>query len=450
MKSETNTPDAGSGGDARAQFEAWAKRQDYLGSHLWLGKYVNETRYKSATTRMLWDCWQTALAARQPLTMEDAIEAGDGTLHGAVDYWQERALRAEAELAARQPVGVEPVAVVGGGFTLFWAGSGPIAPLVKRHGIKVGSKLYAAPPAPEMSPDFTDNARAAIAWVLWHHQGGGSAIGQPLRYALGMGDHEELSAQQISEAKRYAESVGARTDDFKRPAPAAVQTDFVEVATCDEESADGFQWLPGFTRSSFPTGAGVFIGQPPAPAAVPTETFQAGVSKWMGECFLPSLYSNMTERGDRLLEEVLELLQSHGYDQARVATLVDYVYGRPVGEPAQEVGGVMVTLAGYCWAAGLDMHAEGARELERITQPEVMAKIRRKQEAKNALHFDTPLPGHATHPQPAAADCARRSGSGEDPEGFYDQTKGPDGGTHEGPCRSCGGSGDQQAKPEVK
>ncbi|WP_349782365.1 hypothetical protein [Xanthomonas arboricola] len=132
-----------------------------------------------------------------------------------------------------------------------------------------------------------------------------------------------------------------------------------------------------------------------APAAVPVNTFQAGVSKWMGECFLPSLYSNMTERGDRLLEEVLELLQSKGYDQTRVATLVDYVYGRPVGEPAQEVGGVMVTLAGYCCVAGLDMHVEGARELERITQPEVMAKIRRKQEAKNALHFDTPLPGGA-------------------------------------------------------
>lgn len=125
------------------------------------------------------------------------------------------------------------------------------------------------------------------------------------------------------------------------------------------------------------------------------QTFQAGVSEWMGQCFLPSLYSNMTERGDRLLEEVLELLQAHGYDQGRVATLVDYVYGRPVGEPAQEVGGVMVTLAGFCRVAGLDMHAAGDAELRRIKQPKVMDKIRRKQEAKNALHFDTPLPGHA-------------------------------------------------------
>ncbi|HEL5316037.1 TPA: hypothetical protein UOJ24_000225 [Stenotrophomonas maltophilia] len=125
------------------------------------------------------------------------------------------------------------------------------------------------------------------------------------------------------------------------------------------------------------------------------QTFQAGMSKWMGQCFLPSLYSNMTERGDRLLEEVLELLQAHGYDKARVPTLVDYVFGRPVGEPAQEVGGVMVTLAGYCWVAGLDMHAAGDAELARISQPEVMAKIRAKQEAKNALHFDTPLPGNS-------------------------------------------------------
>jgi hypothetical protein len=134
-------------------------------------------------------------------------------------------------------------------------------------------------------------------------------------------------------------------------------------------------------------------------------SFQVGVAEWMGQCFLPSLYSNMTERGDRLLEEVLELLQAHGYDKARVATLVDYVFGRPVGEPAQEVGGVMVTLAGYCWVAGIDMHASGDAELARISQPEVMAKIRAKQEAKNALHFDTPLPGNAAR-QPVGVDEA--------------------------------------------
>lgn len=139
----------------------------------------------------------------------------------------------------------------------------------------------------------------------------------------------------------------------------------------------------------------IFLTEQTAQAVDLGQTFQAHVAEWMGQCFLPSLYSNMTERGDRLLEEVLELLQAHGYDKARIPTLVDYVFGRPVGDPAQEVGGVMVTLAGYCWVAGLDMHADGQAELDRINQPDVMARIRAKQEAKNALHFDTPLPGNA-------------------------------------------------------
>jgi hypothetical protein len=141
----------------------------------------------------------------------------------------------------------------------------------------------------------------------------------------------------------------------------------------------------------------------------PGEAFQSRVSAWMDQCFVPSLYSNMVERGDRLLEEVLELLQSTGYDRTRVGTLTEYVYGRPAGEPSQEVGGVMVTLAGFCWIAGLDMHGDGERELARITQPEVMDKIRRKQEAKNALHFDTPLPGQEA-PQ---VEAKRQTGEGE-------------------------------------
>ncbi|MCW0398731.1 hypothetical protein NB688_000545 [Xanthomonas sacchari] len=145
-------------------------------------------------------------------------------------------------------------------------------------------------------------------------------------------------------------------------------------------------------------------------APMPAASFQASVGEWMAHCFSPRACSSMTERGDRMLEEVLELLQAHGYDSGRVATLVGYVYGRPVGEPAQEVGGVMVTLAAYCHTAGLDMHAAGAAELHRIYQPEAMAKIRRKQEAKAALHFDTPLPGQPAEPWPKKGDLVRYDG----------------------------------------
>ena len=65
----------------------------------------------------------------------------------------------------------------------------------------------AAPPAVveplELSPDFTDTARAALLWVLWHHQGGSSPVGQPIRFALGMGQHDRLNEHQLSEAKRW-------------------------------------------------------------------------------------------------------------------------------------------------------------------------------------------------------------------------------------------------------
>lgn len=124
------------------------------------------------------------------------------------------------------------------------------------------------------------------------------------------------------------------------------------------------------------------------------QSFQEGVARWMEKAFIPSLYSNITERCDRALEELLELLQSLGYDASRVATLVDYVYNRPVGDPNQEVGGTMVTLAALCHVADINMERQAWRELERIEQPEVMEKIRSKQLAKNALHFDTPLPGN--------------------------------------------------------
>jgi hypothetical protein len=43
-----------------------------------------------------WLAASPAPAASKVPTMEDALAAGDGTLHGAIDYWQNRALAAEA------------------------------------------------------------------------------------------------------------------------------------------------------------------------------------------------------------------------------------------------------------------------------------------------------------------------------------------------------------------
>jgi hypothetical protein len=117
-----------------------------------------------------------------------------------------------------------------------------------------------------------------------------------------------------------------------------------------------------------------------APKAAPREPFQHRVQPWLSQCFGAEIAADTVERNHRFLEEALELVQSTGCTQSEAHQLVDYVFGRPVGEPAQEVGGVMVTLAALCLANGLDMHNAGEIELARIwTKVEA---IRAKQAAK--------------------------------------------------------------------
>lgn len=74
-------------------------------------------------------------------------------------------------------------------------------------------------PAPALS-EFTDTGRAALAWVLFHHQGGSSPVGQPIRLALGMGQHDRMSDSQIAEAKQFAAATERTTADFHSSRPA--------------------------------------------------------------------------------------------------------------------------------------------------------------------------------------------------------------------------------------
>lgn len=116
----------------------------------------------------------------------------------------------------------------------------------------------------------------------------------------------------------------------------------------------------------------------PAPASA--GSFQARVQPWMLATFGPEIPSDRAERNHRFLEESLELVQACGCTASEAHQLVDYVFGRPIGEQAQEVGGVMITLAALCLAQELDMHAAGEMELTRIwTKVEA---IRAKQAAK--------------------------------------------------------------------
>lgn len=129
---------------------------------------------------------------------------------------------------------------------------------------------------------------------------------------------------------------------------------------------------------------------------------QHRVAAWMIECFGPKITMDRVERADRFIEEALELAQATGWTADRGHALVDYVFGRPVGEIGQEVGGVMVTLAALCNVFEIDIEAEARREVDRITQPEIVLKIRAKQATKptgSALPAAAPQP-----PQPVKVD----------------------------------------------
>lgn len=123
------------------------------------------------------------------------------------------------------------------------------------------------------------------------------------------------------------------------------------------------------------------------------QQFQARVGQWLMECFGQDIAHDGMERNHRFLEEALELVQSLGCTQSEAHQLVDYVFGREVGEPVQELGGVMVTLAALCFAHGMDMEAGAEKELSRICDPAITAKIKAKQAAK---------PRHSPLPQSAA------------------------------------------------
>ncbi len=65
-----------------------------------------------------------------------------------------------------------------------------------------------------------------------------------------------------------------------------------------------------------------------------------------------------------------------------------------LGEPQQEVGGVMVTLAGLCSANDIDLNKAAEKEHDRVWQPENIERIRAKNETKLA---SSPLPGDPKH-----------------------------------------------------
>jgi hypothetical protein len=90
----------------------------------------------------------------------------------------------------------------------------------------------------EQDPDGNreDQFRCALLWVLWHHQGGSSPIGQPLRRFLGLGPHDRMNPAWVQLAQRWGEdyaSSSALPETEAQAAPAGSLVERVAAAPND-------------------------------------------------------------------------------------------------------------------------------------------------------------------------------------------------------------------------
>jgi hypothetical protein len=61
---------------------------------------------------------------------------------------------------------------------------------------------------PDPTTDHRNAAIAPLLWVLLHHLGSNSPVGQPIRCYLGMGQFERMTPRQIEAASSWADSAG--------------------------------------------------------------------------------------------------------------------------------------------------------------------------------------------------------------------------------------------------
>lgn len=91
--------------------------------------------------------------------------------------------------------------------------------------------------------------------------------------------------------------------------------------------------------------------------------YQERVKDWVISTFDEGVIVDIPERCHRFIEEALELVQALGLSREDIYRHVTRTYSRPVGELAQEIGGVMVTLNALATAAGIDILTAAETEL---------------------------------------------------------------------------------------
>lgn len=116
---------------------------------------------------------------------------------------------------------------------------------------------------------------------------------------------------------------------------------------------------------------------------------QEAVGCWAQEAFGKEEATSLYQRGLRLLEEAIETGQACEVSPEHVHKLVDYVYSRPVGVLAQELGGVGTTVLALAEAAGLSADRCEEQEVTRILDKPI-SHFQQRNKVKNDAGFAAP------------------------------------------------------------
>jgi hypothetical protein len=91
-------------------------------------------------------------------------------------------------------------------------------------------------------------------------------------------------------------------------------------------------------------------------------------------------WTDVDERCLRHYEEDTELMQALGMTEEQCIAMVKYVFSRPIGEPKQEMGGTLITLAALANSTHISMRDAFEEENRRCW--EIKDKIAAKQMVK--------------------------------------------------------------------
>lgn len=119
----------------------------------------------------------------------------------------------------------------------------------------------------------------------------------------------------------------------------------------------------------------------------PRDLRQALYQQWVEATFGPDHANSLPQRGTRFFEEACELYQVCGGDRAMAHRLLDFVFNKPLGEIAKEIGDVGGTLLSVASLAGVSADDQELHAVARCiaTDSKDMAA---RNKAKNDAGFD--------------------------------------------------------------